>query len=70
MTESVDEHIKVATAALAAARRCLADEINGYPPPIAGCDAQFNHLLEQRRRVRAALAELTKASEDVHIRDR
>lgn len=23
-------------------------EIRGYPGPIAGCDAQFNHLLEQR----------------------
>ncbi|MBY8974584.1 hypothetical protein KHP62_02120 [Rhodobacteraceae bacterium NNCM2] len=23
-------------------------EIHAYPRPIAGCDAQFNHLLERR----------------------
>lgn len=31
-------------------------EIGAYPGPIAGCDAQFNHLLERRRALVAALA--------------
>jgi len=53
-----DEHIRAAEAALEAARRRLADEITSYPGPIAGCDAQFNHLLAQRTRVNAALAAL------------
>jgi hypothetical protein len=30
-------------------------EIRHYPPPIAGCDQQFNHLLEQRSRIARAL---------------
>jgi hypothetical protein len=45
-------------------RVALNQEIASYPAPITGCDAQFNHLLEQRTdlnaelgRVKAALAE-------------
>lgn len=62
MTESLDfdDQIRAAEAALEAARRRLADEISGYPGPIAGCDAQFNHLLAQRDRVNAALAALAR----------
>ena len=44
-------------------RAALNQEIASYPAPITGCDAQFNHLLEQRTdlnaelgRVKAALA--------------
>lgn len=33
-------------------------EINSYPGPIAGCDQQFNHLLEQRAEIRKRLQEL------------
>ena len=29
-------------------RRLVAAEIHAYPTPIAGCDVQFNHLLEER----------------------
>ena len=29
-------------------RVALNQEIASYPAPITGCDAQFNHLLEQR----------------------
>ena len=62
MTQSAgfDTHIRAAEAALEAARRRLADEIAGYPGPIAGCDAQFNHLLAERDRVNAALAALAR----------
>ena len=35
-------------------------EINNYPGPIAGCDQQFNHLLEQRANIRKQLKELEK----------
>ncbi|HKI98152.1 MAG TPA: hypothetical protein VKB51_06720 [bacterium] len=36
------------TAALLAARARIFAELRNYPPPIAGCDVQFNRLLEQR----------------------
>jgi len=53
-----------AHAALCEAREELDAEICGYPTPISGCDAQYNHLLAERRRVHAALLALT---EEVHI---
>lgn len=37
-------------------KAAIAEEIRGYPAPIAGCDAQFNHLLERRREIEHALA--------------
>ena len=49
---------------LEAAKRVLTEEINAYPTPIAGCDAQFNYLLQQKRRVLGALQALDL---DVHI---
>jgi len=36
-------------------RRRIGAEIGTYPPPIAGCDVQFNHLLEERARIGRAL---------------
>lgn len=33
-------------------------EIRGYPSPIAGCDAQFNYLLEERAKLSRALGRL------------
>lgn len=47
--------LKAALASLRQARTALSEEISAYPTPIAGCDAQFNHLLAERRRVLAAL---------------
>jgi hypothetical protein len=32
-------------------QRSLNEEIRGYPTPIPRCDAQFNHLFEQRGRL-------------------
>lgn len=32
-------------------KRAIDDEIRGYPTPIPRCDAQFNHLHEQRGRL-------------------
>ena len=37
--------------AIQAARLALNREIGAYPPPIPACDAQFNFLLEKRRRL-------------------
>ena len=59
-SSGIDEQIHTAAAALEAARRRLAQEISSYPGPIAGCDAQFNHLLAQRDRVNAALTALSR----------
>lgn len=53
-----------ARAALLAAAAELDAEIHGYPTPVSGCDAQYNHLLAERRRVRHALEAL---DEPVHI---
>ena len=53
-----------ARTALLMARTELDDEIRSYPTPISGCDAQYNHILAERRRVHAALEALDA---DVHI---
>ena len=45
------------------ARRSVLEEIRNYPPPIAACDQQFNHLLEQRERISAELGRLAAARE-------
>jgi hypothetical protein len=44
-----------AEAALTSALAHVSREIASYPGPIAGCDAQFNHLLAERRRLTNAL---------------
>lgn len=46
--------------ALDAALREVTTEISRYPGPIAGCDAQFNHLIDCRRRIERARAELAR----------
>lgn len=58
MTDSYSDCLTIATTELKIARRLLQSEISDYPTPIAGCDAQFNHLLAQQQRVRAALEAL------------
>ena len=54
--ESLREHIRRATSELEAARKLATAEIMAYPAPVAGCDAQYNHLLAQHRKVSAALS--------------
>ena len=39
-------------------------EIQAYPRPIAGCDAQFNHLLERRRLLWEEISRLEGARAD------
>jgi len=42
----------------------VAEEIRAYPPPVTGCDAQFNHLLVLRDRLPQELARLDNAIRD------
>ncbi len=58
MQDSYSDCMTVARAELSTALRLLVSEIRAYPTPISGCDAQFNHLLEERQRVTSALAQL------------
>ena len=44
-------------------REAAAAEIRAYPAPIPACDAQYNHLLERRTALAAALASLDAARE-------
>ena len=39
-------------------RERLAEEIRSYPTPIPRCDAQFNHLFEERERIAKMLDEM------------
>ena len=49
---------------IAQLREAVTAEISAYPAPIPACDAQFNHLLERRKALAAALASLDAARED------
>jgi len=53
-----------ARAALLDARAEIDRDIRAYPTPISGCDAQYNHLLAERRRLTRALSALDA---EVHI---
>ena len=46
---------------LQAEKARIQQEISSYPTPIAGCDEQFNHLLERRSQVRRELGQLLEA---------
>ncbi len=46
---------------LEAEKRRLYEEMRNYPTPIAGCDQQFNYLLEQQARVVAELQRVREA---------
>jgi hypothetical protein len=39
-------------------KRRINEEIRNYPTPIAGCDAQFNFLLEEQARIVKELDQL------------
>ena len=59
MTERVAE----VRSQLEAEKRRLDEEIRNYPTPIPRCDAQFNHLFEERERILRELAQLTGKDE-------
>ena len=62
-------HLAEAERALEAARQALADEMRRYPGPVAGCDAQFNHLISERQRIADALAALRSSPPVATSRD-
>ena len=64
MSKSLSEHVHDAKSSLLEAKRTLVQEISNYPAPISGCDAQFNHLLAERRRVDTALEALDA---EIHV---
>ena len=53
-----EDNVRRATRELKAARRQIQDEISSYPAPIAGCDAQFTHLIGLRSAIVEALQAL------------
>ncbi len=46
---------------LEARRAAINEEISAYPAPVTGCDAQFNHLLDERRGINLELKRLDEA---------
>ena len=47
---------------IAARLKIIYEQIKNYPTPRAGCDEQFNFLLEERDRLRNLLATVKKQS--------
>ena len=58
MQIETNDPLTLARDALRLARQNVLAEIGSYPRPVAGCDAQFNHLLDLRWRLDRALAAL------------
>lgn len=56
--DGIEVEIAAARARLRAALMAIDAELHAYPAPVAGCDAQYNHLLARRRKVRTALTAL------------
>ncbi|MEO0821057.1 MAG: hypothetical protein AAF074_11600 [Pseudomonadota bacterium] len=56
MTDPTPEAPAATVAALEAELVRIKAEIHAYPGPIAGCDAQFNHLLDRRAALLRRLA--------------
>ncbi len=55
MNETFANCMTAARAELQQARTLIETEIHDYPTPISGCDAQFNHLIGERRKICDAL---------------
>jgi len=56
------EQIRIEKQEIAARLDTIYEQIKNYPTPIAGCDEQFNFLLEERDRLRNLLATNQKQS--------
>lgn len=61
MASDHSDHVRAAVRELEQAREALDRAIADYPTPVAGCDAQFNHLLSEQARIGSALAALAAA---------
>jgi hypothetical protein len=53
-----DQAWQTVRSALEERRRAVMAELRAYPPRVAGCDVQFNALLEARQRLGEALRAL------------
>ncbi len=53
--------LETARAALRAAQVAINREIGAYPAPIPACDAHFNGLLEERRRLSRSIRDIDAA---------
>lgn len=61
MLQDFEEHTISARTELELALQLLQTQIRSYPTPIAGCDEQFNFLLSESKKVRAALVALDQS---------
>lgn len=57
----IAESLRHAETCLQSEKQRLYEEIRNYPTPIAGCDQQFNYLLEQQAQIIAELARVRAA---------
>lgn len=62
--QKVNFKIKTLIHFLEQKRHKIAEEIRAYPPPIPACDAQFNHLLEERSKLSREIRELQEIEKD------
>lgn len=60
MEDQVSSRVDAARTSLRHALALLGDELRSYPTPVAGCDAQYNHLLGERQKILDALATLER----------
>ena len=54
---------------LEARKRAIATEMRRYPQPIAGCDAQYQHLSDQRAAIARVLSGIERACANSAIPD-
>lgn len=52
---SYETALRRASDELETARELISEELRGYPTPVSGCDAQYNHLIGTRNAITAAL---------------
>ncbi|MEM6761475.1 MAG: hypothetical protein AAF615_01235 [Pseudomonadota bacterium] len=53
-----ENHVENAIEELSAAKRLIQQELQSYPGPVSGCDAQYTHLIGLRGSIFAALKSL------------
>ena len=58
------KELKTLRSRMQAEKERIQREISSYPTPIAGCDQQFNYLLERRTLIRREWARLLQAEQE------
>jgi hypothetical protein len=68
--DAVERAVEEIKRCLEEAKASIKAELRDYPQPITACDAQYNHLAEERRQVSRTLARLEAIDrEDASIAD-